>query len=130
MASTTRGWQCPVETTAMPAAKSRNTLPSTSSTIAPRPDLATKGYPRGYEGETNCASRAITSLALGPGRGVSKFGNLASLMIAPIDFSTEILQRAWLQWHDPDSAKRVHLSQGSWVCRSKERDQIPIYAEV
>src|SRR5579875_3555351 len=34
MADTTCGWQWPVATTAMPAAKSRKVLPSTSSTIA------------------------------------------------------------------------------------------------
>src|SRR5215467_4407417 len=33
IAATTLGWQCPVETTAIPAEKSRNSLPSTSSTI-------------------------------------------------------------------------------------------------
>ena len=38
-----RGWQWPVATTAIPAAKSRNVLPSTSSTIAPLPDFATSG---------------------------------------------------------------------------------------
>jgi hypothetical protein len=37
------GWQWPVEITAMPAAKSRNSLPSTSSTRMPRPRLATSG---------------------------------------------------------------------------------------
>src|ERR1041385_92151 len=37
IASTTLGWQCPVETTAIPAEKSRNSLPSTSSQITPRP---------------------------------------------------------------------------------------------
>src|ERR1017187_8150753 len=37
MASTTRGWQWPVATTAMPALKSRKRFPSTSSTMAPSP---------------------------------------------------------------------------------------------
>ena len=40
MASTTWGWLCPVELTAMPAAKSRYSSPSTVVTRHPRP-LAT-----------------------------------------------------------------------------------------
>jgi len=51
MAATTSGWQWPVEVTAMPAEKSRNSLPSTSSTITPRPRFATRGYERVYDGE-------------------------------------------------------------------------------
>ena len=37
------GCEWPVEFTAMPAAQSRNTLPSTSSTIAPAPRSMTSG---------------------------------------------------------------------------------------
>src|SRR5579884_1504223 len=36
MARTTSGWQWPVDTTAIPALKSRKVLPSTSSTASPR----------------------------------------------------------------------------------------------
>src|SRR4029077_10232662 len=67
MASTTLGWQCPVETTAMPAEKSRNSLPSTSSITTPRPRLATSGKERGDDGETYLLSPASTRWALGPG---------------------------------------------------------------
>ena len=41
--STTRGWLWPVEVTAMPAVKSRNRLPSMSSTVSPRPARARAG---------------------------------------------------------------------------------------
>src|ERR1700680_3276759 len=78
----------------------------------------------------NCASRAITSLAFGPGSGVNRMGNLASLVIVPTDFSTEVLLRAWYRSHNPDGAERMHLSPGPWISRSKERDQTLIYAEV
>src|SRR5256885_8999010 len=44
MAATTSGWQWPVEVTAMPDEKSKNSLPSTSVTTMPRPSLATSGY--------------------------------------------------------------------------------------
>jgi hypothetical protein len=43
MAATTFGCEWPVEQTAIPAAKSRNRLPSTSVTVAPDPDAATSG---------------------------------------------------------------------------------------
>ena len=43
IAATTSGWLWPVELTAMPAAKSRNTLPSMSSTAQPRPRTGTIG---------------------------------------------------------------------------------------
>jgi hypothetical protein len=45
-AATTSGCEWPVELTAMPAAQSRKTLPSTSSTIAPHPRAMTSGYAR------------------------------------------------------------------------------------
>src|SRR5712692_10668338 len=54
----------------MPAAQSRNTLPSTSSTIAPEPRSMTSGYPRVYDGETTVLSRSMIAFAFGPGRGV------------------------------------------------------------
>src|ERR1700687_6085978 len=78
----------------------------------------------------NCVSRAITSFAFGPGSGVNRMGNLASLEIVPTDFSTEVLQRVWDRSHNPDGAERMHLSPGSWTSRSKERDQTLIYAEL
>ena len=43
MAATTSGWQWPVATTAIPAAKSRYRLPSTSWTTAPRAVSTTSG---------------------------------------------------------------------------------------
>jgi hypothetical protein len=43
IAWTTSGCECPVEVTAMPAVQSRNTLPSTSSTLAPSPRAMTSG---------------------------------------------------------------------------------------
>jgi hypothetical protein len=43
MAATTFGCEWPVEQTAMPAAKSRKRLPSTSVTLMPEPDSATRG---------------------------------------------------------------------------------------
>src|SRR5258708_27702287 len=46
MAATTRGCECPVVTTAMPAVKSRNRLPSTSVTQQPLPRSITNGYAR------------------------------------------------------------------------------------
>src|SRR5579864_2799016 len=74
MAATTWGWQCPVETTAMPAEKSRNSLPSTSSTITPRPRFATNGYDRVYDGERYFASPCKTRCACGPGSRVLMLG--------------------------------------------------------
>jgi hypothetical protein len=43
IARTTSGCETPVELTAIPAAQSRNRLPSTSSTTAPSPRAMTKG---------------------------------------------------------------------------------------
>src|ERR1700758_2917479 len=74
MASTTCGWQWPVEVTAMPAEKSKNSLPSTSVTTMPRPLLATIGYDRVYDGEMYFWSPSSTRLALGPGRAVLILG--------------------------------------------------------
>src|SRR5579859_271513 len=58
----------------MPAEKSRNSLPSTSSTTTPRPRLATSGYERVYEGEISRASASNTRRALGPGNLVLILG--------------------------------------------------------
>src|SRR5438477_2504776 len=86
MAATTCGWQWPVETTAMPAEKSRNSLPSTSSMMTPRPRLATSGYERVYEGERYLASPSSTRCALGPGSLVLMLGT-AVVMVAMEIFS-------------------------------------------
>src|SRR5437667_8550847 len=80
MAATTCGWQWPVETTAMPAEKSRNSLPSTSSMMRPRPRLATSGYERVYEGERYLASPSSTRCALGPGSLVLMFGTAVAMV--------------------------------------------------
>src|SRR6267378_5345992 len=81
MASTTLGWQWPVEQTAMPAAKSRKAFPSISSTMAPWPFLATSGYSRVNDGDMNFASSSITLLACGPGSSVSSRGNFVSAAV-------------------------------------------------
>src|SRR5438477_5124437 len=80
MAATTCGWQWPVETTAMPAEKSRNSLPSTSSMMSPRPRLATSGYERVYEGERYLASPSSTRCALGPGSLVLMLGTAVAMV--------------------------------------------------
>src|SRR5437764_4810257 len=67
MAATTSGWQCPVEVTAIPDEKSRNSLPSTSSMTQPRPRFATSGYERVYDGDIHSVSSSTTRFALGPG---------------------------------------------------------------
>src|SRR5580658_360938 len=74
MAATTWGWQWPVEVTAMPAEKSKNSFPSTSVTTMPRPCLATSGYERVYDGEMYLLSPSSTRFAFGPGRAVLIFG--------------------------------------------------------
>src|SRR5258707_3432778 len=86
MAATTFGWQCPVEQTAIPAAKSRKVFPSGSSTMAPEARSATSGESRVSEGDIYFASYAITSFALGPGNAVLILGSLVSvavIMISP-----------------------------------------------
>src|SRR5689334_18903639 len=70
IAATTFGCECPVVTTAMPAVKSRNRLPSTSVTQHPRPWSMTNGYERVKLGDIDLASRAMSSAAFGPGSGV------------------------------------------------------------
>src|SRR5438477_3316948 len=74
MAATTFGCEWPVVTTAMPAVKSRNRLPSTSVTQQPWPRSITKGYDRVKLGDIAFASRAMSSAALGPGSGVLSSG--------------------------------------------------------
>src|SRR2546427_11474837 len=81
MASTTCGWQCPVEVTAMPAEKSKNSFPSTSVTTMPRPCFATRGYERVYEGEMYLSSPSRICLALGPGNLVLILGPTARVLV-------------------------------------------------
>src|SRR5512146_1596872 len=85
MAATTSGWQWPVEVTAMPAEKSRNSFPSTSSTMTPRPRFATIGYERVYEGEMNLLSPERTRLALGPGNAVLMLGPATAIFVVMTD---------------------------------------------
>src|SRR6266436_5005652 len=63
----------------MPAAQSRKTLPSTSSTVAPDPRSMTSGYPRVYDGDTTVLSRAMRAVAFGPGSGVLMSGAVIQL---------------------------------------------------
>src|SRR5208283_2201018 len=86
MAATTWGWQWPVEVTAMPAEKSKNSLPSTSVTTMPRPLLATSGYDRVYDGEMYFSSPSSTRLALGPGRAVLILGPMAVMVFVVMIF--------------------------------------------
>src|SRR6185369_392999 len=90
MAATTSGWQCPVEVTAIPAEKSRNSFPSTSSITTPRPRLATSGYDRVYEGEMILSSPASTRLALGPGNAVLMFGPATVFVVMTFSQSLKV----------------------------------------
>src|SRR5271166_4473919 len=93
MAATTSGWQCPVEVTAMPAEKSRNSLPSTSSTITPRPRFATSGYDRVYDGEIKWWSPSRTRLAFGPGSAVLILGPATGIKVLVVMvFSCEMTE--------------------------------------
>src|SRR6266566_4213567 len=81
MAATTSGWQWPVETTAIPAEKSKNSFPSTSVTMIPRPFFATSGYERVYDGEMYFSSPARMRLAFGPGSAVLILGPARVLVV-------------------------------------------------
>src|SRR6266566_5916606 len=81
MAATTSGWQWPVETTAMPAEKSKNSFPSISVTTIPRPLFATRGYERVYDGEMYFSSPARMRLAFGPGSAVVILGPARALVV-------------------------------------------------
>src|SRR6266446_4822614 len=123
MAATTLGWQCPVEQTAMPAAKSRKAFPSISSTMAPRPFLATSGYSRVNDGDMNFASSSITLLAWGPGSSIRSRGNFVS--VAVIIFLSSFLiamdgQRLlWEGCRRAGSGKRT-----DWVCALPGREDL------
>jgi hypothetical protein len=58
----------------MPAIQSMKRLPSTSSTIAPRPVAATSGYSLMYEGDDQARSRAMIASPRGPGSAVTTRG--------------------------------------------------------
>src|SRR6476646_9493850 len=51
----------------MPAAKSRNRLPSMSSTVSPSPRTGTIGYARGRLGDVHVSSNATWARAFEPG---------------------------------------------------------------
>ncbi len=74
MAAITSGWRWPREFTAIPEPKSRNTLPSASSTYTPSPFTPTSGELRLREGESISESWRIHSRALGPGGVTTIFG--------------------------------------------------------
>src|ERR1700757_5476253 len=99
MAATTWGWQCPVEVTAMPAEKSKNSLPSTSVTTMPRPLLATSGYDRVYDGEMYCSSPSSTRLAFGPGRAVLILGPIVAVVAVMIFLRSAAARGSWPVGH-------------------------------
>src|SRR2546427_1867162 len=66
----------------MPAVKSRKRLPSTSVTQRPWPWSITNGYARVKLGAIARVSRAMSSAALGPGRGVWIDGRRSAAMRA------------------------------------------------
>src|SRR4029077_8986318 len=74
IAATTCGCECPVELTAIPAAKSRKRLPSMSSTVRPSPRTGTIGYARGRLGDVQVSSKATWARAFGPGSSVTICG--------------------------------------------------------
>src|SRR5438270_11011686 len=107
IAATTCGWQWPVETTAMPAEKSRNSLPSTSSMMRPRPRLATSGYERVYEGERYLASPSSTRCALGPGSLVLMLGTAVVMVAMRISSDSDFVLLARKN-HARKNAVRLH----------------------
>src|SRR6185312_3489479 len=105
MAATTSGWQCPVEVTAMPDEKSRNSLPSTSVMTKPRPCLATSGYDRVYDGEMMRSSPSSTRLAFGPGRAVLILGpSITDVVLVDMESSWK---RSWVVGHWPGNFRRA-----------------------
>jgi hypothetical protein len=58
----------------MPAAKSRNRLPSMSSTVSPSPRTGTIGYARGRLGDVQVSSNSTWARAFGPGSSVTMCG--------------------------------------------------------
>src|SRR5439155_9448627 len=81
MAATTSGWQWPVETTAIPAEKSKNSFPSTSVTTIPRPLFATRGYELVYDSEMYYSSPARTGRAVGSSSEVLNLGPARALVV-------------------------------------------------
>src|SRR6267378_2801084 len=123
MASTTLGWQWPVEQTAMPAAKSRKAFPSISSTMAPRPFLATSGYSRVNDGDMNFASSSITLLACGPGSSMSSRGNFVSAAVIIFLSSFPIaMDGQRLMW---EGCRRADLrAHTDWGCALPRREDL------
>jgi hypothetical protein len=103
IAATTFGWAWPVAQTAMPAAKSRNRLPSTSVTTMPEPDSATSGYARVSDGLATASSRAMISRAFGPGSSVTMRGAVGSEAAACEGLASMVVMR----WGTPGSERRV-----------------------
>src|SRR2546427_11789403 len=112
MASTTCGWQCPVEVTAMPAEKSKNSFPSTSVTTMPRPCFATRGYERVYEGEMYLSSPSRICLALGPGSVVLILGPTARVLVdmGPPKNSCQFWVLSSQTWED----RRISRCRRGW----------------
>ena len=102
MACTTFGWECPVEQTAIPAAKSRKRLPSTSVTTSPDPDSATSGYARVSEGLATASSRAMSARAFGPGSSVWMCGAVSRAAAGEVVASMVVM---WCS--TPGSERRV-----------------------
>src|SRR5258708_15652691 len=107
----------------MPAAKSRKVFPSTSSTMAPRPFLATSGYSRVNDGDMNFASSSITLLACGPGSSIRSRGNFVS--VAVIIFLSSIPHHhgwsAVILQGCRRAGLRVHTD---WVCALPRREDL------
>src|ERR1700751_406129 len=115
MAATTSGWQCPVEVTAMPAEKSKNSLLSTSLTTMPRPLLATSGYDRVYDGEMYFSSPSSTRLAFGPGRAVLILGPTVAVIILVVIGISSVSNRAVTLSHPLLLRKRHNIrATGFW----------------
>src|SRR5277367_5305377 len=125
IAATTSGWQCPVEVTAMPAEKSKNSFPSTSVTTIPRPLFATSGYDRVYDGEIYFSSPSSTRLAFGPGRAVLILGPIVALVVmvaVVIESSVSAPNRSW-EGHDFSRAVTRRKYVGFSPCGQKPPDR-------
>src|SRR2546427_4276766 len=90
MAPPTRGWEWPVEHTAMAALKSRKQFRSTSSTTAPAPRAGANAYARGSDGLVTRWSWRMTSLARGPGISVTSRGSTSAASSSYVAGETSI----------------------------------------
>src|SRR5579872_630219 len=125
MAATTSGWQWPVDVTAMPAEKSKNSLPSTSVTTMPRPLLATIGYERVYDGEIYFSSPASTRLAFGPGRAVLILGPIVAVMVLVVMGSSSVCIGHWLA-----ASCQLKRTSGATLVEDASAEAIPAEDEV